>query len=59
MTSAIDRAIAERPHRIRKRRNRADLVLRLCEIGRKCAALSVLDRRKPEDMLCDKNGLPK
>ena len=59
MTSAVDRAITERQHRIRKRRNRADLVKRMLKIGRECAALPVLDRRTPEDMLYDKNGLPR
>jgi antitoxin VapB len=59
MTGAVDRAIAERLYRIRKRRNQADLVERLLKIGRECAALPVLDRRKPEDMLYDKHGLPK
>jgi antitoxin VapB len=59
MTGAVDRAIAERLNRIRKRRNRTDLVKRMLKIGRECAALPVLDRRKPEDMLYDKNGLPK
>jgi hypothetical protein len=34
-------------------------VERLLEIGHECAALPVLDRRRPEDMLYDKHGLPK
>jgi antitoxin VapB len=59
MTGAVDRAITEGLHRIRKRRNRAELVERLLKIGRECAALPVLDRRKPEEMLYDKSGLPK
>ncbi len=59
MTGAVDRAITERLHRIRKRRNRTDLMKRMLKIGRECAALPVLDRRKPEDMLYDKSGLPK
>jgi antitoxin VapB len=59
MTGAVDRAIVERLNRIRKRRNRAHLVERMLKIGRECAALPVLDRRKPEDMLYDKDGLPK
>lgn len=59
MTGAIDRALVERLHRIRKRRNRADMVQRMLKIGRECAALPVIDRRNPEDMLYDKNGLPK
>jgi antitoxin VapB len=59
MTGAVDRAIAERLTRIRKRRNKADVVKRLLKIGRECAALPILDRRTPEDMLYDKSGLPK
>jgi antitoxin VapB len=59
MTSAVDRAIAERLNRIRKRRNRQAFVDRLLKIGRECAALPVLDGREAEEMLYDKNGLPK
>jgi antitoxin VapB len=59
MTEAVDRAIAERLERIRKRRNKAGLVERLLEIGHECAALPVLDKRSSEDMLFDKHGLPK
>ena len=59
MTEAVDRAIAERLGRIRKRRNKTALVERLLEIGHECAALPVLDQRRPEDMLYDKHGLPK
>jgi antitoxin VapB len=59
MTEAVDRAIAERPERFRKLRNKAGLVERLLEVGRECAALPVLDTRSPEDMLYDKQGLPK
>lgn len=59
MTDAVDRAIMERLDRIRKRRNKAALVERILEIGHECAALPVLDRRKPDDMLYDKRGLPK
>jgi antitoxin VapB len=59
MTEAVDRAIAERLERIRKTRNKAALVERILEIGHECAALPVLDKRRPEDMLYDKRGLPK
>ena len=31
----------------------------LLKIGRECAALPLLDRRSPEQMLCDDRGLPK
>ena len=59
MTGAVDRAITERLHRLRKRNGKAALVDRILKIGRECAALPVIDRRKPEDMLYDKRGLPK
>ncbi len=52
------RAIAERLKRSQTRRHRAGLVERMLKIGRECAALPVLDRRKPEAMLYDKDGLP-
>ncbi len=59
MTEAVDRAIAERLERIRKKRNRGALAERLLEIGHECAGLPVLDRRSPDDMLYDEKGLPK
>lgn len=59
ITGAVDRAITERLIRIRKRRNRAELVNRILKVGRDCAALPVLDRRKAEDILYDRRGLPK
>jgi antitoxin VapB len=59
MTEAVDRAIAERLERIRRKSNKAGLVERLLEIGHECAALPVRDKRRPDDMLYDKQGLPK
>jgi antitoxin VapB len=59
MTEAVDRAIAERLERIRRKSNKAALVERLLEIGHECAALPVLDKRRPDDMLFDRQGLPK
>ncbi len=59
MTGAVDRAITERLNRIRKRNDKAAFVDRILKIGRECAALPVIDHRKPEDMLYDKRGLPK
>jgi hypothetical protein len=38
---------------------KADAVNRLLKIGRECAALPIFDRRTPDQMLYDKNGLPK
>lgn len=45
MTGAVDRAITERLHRLRKRNDKAALVDRILKIGRECAALPVIDRR--------------
>lgn len=59
MTGAVDRAITERLNRLRKRRNRRDVVARILRIGRECAALPVLDDRMPDDMLYDRHGLPR
>ena len=59
MSEAVNRAVAERLERFRRMRNREALAQRLLEIGRRCAALPLLDRRKPDDMLYDRRGLPK
>jgi antitoxin VapB len=59
MTEAVDRAVTERLERLRRRRNKAALVEKILEIGRECAALPIRDKRRPEDMLYDRHGLPK
>ena len=59
MTDAVDRAVAERLERLRRRRNRNTLARKLLEIGRHCASLPVLDNRSPNEMLYDERGLPK
>ncbi|NOS81265.1 MAG: PSK operon transcription factor [Nitrospiraceae bacterium] len=59
MADAVDVAIMERLERFRKRRNVKGLADRLCDIGKHCASLPVLDRRSPEEMLYDDQGLPK
>jgi antitoxin VapB len=59
MADAVDVAIMERLERLRKRRNVKGLTDRLCDIGKHCASLPVLDRRSPEEMLYDDQGLPK
>jgi antitoxin VapB len=59
MTEAVDRAIAERLERLRRKRNTKALAEKLLEIGRHCATLPVLDSRSPEDMLFNERGLPK
>jgi antitoxin VapB len=59
MTEAVDRAVAERLDRLRRKRNKPALAARLLRIGHECAKLPVLDGRSPEDMLYDERGLPK
>ena len=59
MTEAVDRAVSERLNRLKRKRNKAQLIERLLEIGRECAKLPLLDKRKPEDMLYNRRGLPK
>lgn len=59
MREAVDRAIAERPERVRWTRHKAAVAERFLEMGRECAALPVLDDRSLEDMRYDKNGLTK
>ena len=50
--------MGKKPTILTKPRNKPDLAARILKIGRECAALPVLDRREPEDMLYDKSGLP-
>ncbi len=59
MTQAVERAVTERLERIRRRRNSTAVVERLLEIGRACGKLPVLDKRSPEAMLYDEDGLPR
>ena len=59
MAEAVDKAVAERLERVRKGRNIEALTERLLEVGRLFRKLPVLDKRRPEDMLYDKYGLPK
>lgn len=59
MTEAVDRAIVERIDRIQRARNQKAISKRLLKIGQECAALPVLDKRTPEEMLYDQDGLPK
>ena len=59
MTEAVDKAVAERLERLRKKRNTKALAQQLLEIGERCSKLPVLDDRTPEEMLYDEQGLPK
>jgi antitoxin VapB len=59
MSEAVDRAVAERLERLRRKRNREAVAERILEIGKACADLPVLDARSEDDMLYDELGVPK
>lgn len=59
VTAAVRRAAEERLQRLRQRGAGRSLSDELLEIGRRCAALPVLDPRSPDEILgYDENGLP-
>ena len=59
-TQAVTEALKERLERVtRRRRGAHSVAARIDEIARHCAALPVLDKRRPEEMLYDERGLPK
>ena len=58
-TEAVTKALKHRLEQIKRRRARRRLADRLDEIAKHCAALPLLDRRSPEDMLYDERGLPR
>jgi antitoxin VapB len=51
-------AVKDRPEQIKRRRSKRHLAERLDEIAKHCAALPILDGRRPEEMLYDEHGLP-
>lgn len=57
-TEAVTKAVKARLEQLRNRR-RYRLADRLEEIAKHCASLPLLDRRAPEEMLYDKDGLSK
>jgi antitoxin VapB len=59
-TRAVTEALKQRLERVTRRKRGTDSMAdRLNEIAEHCASLAVLDRRSPEEMLCDERGLPK
>ncbi len=59
LTEAVVVALRERLQRHRGRQRTHALSERLLEIGRRCAALPVLDDRTPDEILgYDERGLP-
>jgi antitoxin VapB len=59
VTQVVTTALREKLERETKKRSREGLAERLMEIGRRAAALPVLDPREPDDILYDEFGLPK
>lgn len=59
VTTAVRRAAEERLSRVRRTQSGRSLKDEILEIGRRCAALPVLDPRSPDEILgYDENGLP-
>jgi antitoxin VapB len=59
ITEAVKRSLAERAVKLKARKRAATLALDIMEIGRRCAALPVIDPRSAEEILgYDKDGLP-
>ncbi len=61
LTEAVISALREHLDReLRKEQSIATLVEDVMEIGRHCASLPLLDRRRPEEILgYDKNSIPR
>lgn len=58
-TQAVTRALRDRLVKIRRRGTGCDLCAELDEIARRCASLSIVDNRDPDDILgYDDHGLP-
>jgi hypothetical protein len=59
IAEAVDRAVTERLERLRRQRNRKALAAKLLKLVEQCSRLPVIDERLAEEMLYDKNGLPR
>jgi antitoxin VapB len=59
-TEAVTRAIRDRLERVRRSQGGRPLADELDAIGLECAALPILDRRTPDEILgYDRDGLPR
>jgi antitoxin VapB len=58
-TEAVTKALKDRLGQIKRQRSKRHLADRLDEIAKHCAALPILDARRPEEMLYDEHGLPR
>jgi antitoxin VapB len=59
VTQVVTNALREKLEREKARTSREGIAEKLMEIGRRAAALPVLDPREPDEMLYDEFGLPK
>lgn len=59
ITEAVLNALRERLRRERGRVRQPSLVEELTAIGKRCAALPVLDSRTPNEILYDEHGVPR
>jgi antitoxin VapB len=60
ITEAVKRSLAERAVKLKAQRREANLARDVMEIGRRCAALPVIDARSADEILgYDKDGLPR
>lgn len=59
LTEAVVRSLRERLQRESGKREGGDVAEKLMEIGRRCAALPVLDPRTPDEIIgYDEHGVP-
>jgi antitoxin VapB len=59
ITEAVKRSLAERAVKLKVQKREANLARDVMEIGRRCAALPVIDARSADEILgYDKDGLP-
>jgi antitoxin VapB len=59
ITESLRMALRDRLEQERAKVRGDDLVEALMEIGRRCAALPLLDDRPPDEILYDERGLPR
>jgi antitoxin VapB len=59
ITEAVKRSLAERVVKLKAQKREATLAADIMEIGRRCAALPVIDPRSADEIIgYDKDGLP-
>jgi len=59
MTQAVTEAIRERLEREKGKHGRSDVAKKLMNIGRRCSSRPLTDSRTPDEILYDKDGLPR